>query len=345
MRSSRAIPLLLLLLIAQVALTVWLWRGSAAAPPLPTMPLLQLDRSAVTRIEINGAGQTLDILRQADQWVLPAKGGFPAGAAQVDHLLQSLKNLQPGFAVATSADAATRFRVAEDRYERRIRLFSDDRELVTLYLGDAAGPRRVFGRVKGRQAIYPLTFDAYQAEPRVEAWTDKTWLHRDPADIKSVKLGDIVLARDGDGWQLAGLADGERTDQDKAWALVSRLTDLNFMAVVGKVDKVPEGASLFDAQLTLTGDIIVTYRFTDPGQGGDPLLRLSDRDFVLRIASFTVKPLQETTRAQLVVAAPVPPLVPDPKTHQTPFTPTAPPPVGAAPEVHPRSSVPAGRGQ
>jgi hypothetical protein len=124
------------------------------------------------------------------------------------------------------------------------------------------------------------------------------------ADITSLRIGDIRLERDGDGWRLADLAEGEVTDQDAAAALVARLAGLNFMAVVGGGKSLPSGKPLLDAELTLSGGVTVQYRFVDPGQQGDPLLWVSDRDHVLRIASFTFQPLAAASRAQLLVSRP-----------------------------------------
>lgn len=314
MKARAWIPPLLGVLLVQLVLITWIWRDTGEPPALPSSPLLQFDPDKITRIQISGGTNTLDIERDGTDWVLPGNYDFPAGAFQVDRLLDALDGLRPGVAVATTADAAKRFRVAPDDYERRIRLFVADQQLAELYVGEAAGPRRVYGRVGGQTLIYPLTFDAFQAETRPDAWTDKTWLHRDMGDIKAIALPGIALTRDGDGWQLAGLADGEQTDQEKADELVSRLADLNFMAVVGRTDEPPPGKPLFDAKLTLTGDKMVTYHFVDPGQGGDPLLSVSDGPFVFRIASFVVKPLHNARRDQLVIAEPavlpVPPLQP-----------------------------------
>ena len=300
MRLQRLIPWLIVLLVAQLALTLLLWRDDAGQLPVAAGPLLSFDRAAVDGIEISDGKQTLQLRKVGDHWVLPDVFDFPAAGFRVGGLLDELGALRSGLPVATSAASARRFRVAGDGFERRLRLMQGDTELAVLYLGDAAGPRRAYGRAGGDTAIYPLDFTAFQADATHDGWTDKTLLHREVAEITALRIGDIQLERDGGGWKLAGLAEGERTDQDAAAALVARLAGLDFMAVLGPVEAAPAGSALLDAELTLGDGKRVQYRFTDPGQGGDPLLRVSDRDHVLRIGSHVFAPLKAAGRDSLV---------------------------------------------
>lgn len=298
MRVQPLLPWLTGLLIVQVLLAVWLWRGDTQ-PALPAGSLLGFDGAAVDGIEISDGERALKLVRTGEGWVLPALFDFPAAGFRVDGLLAELAVLKPGLAVATSAAAAKRFRVADEGFERRVRLLAGDAVAAELYVGDAAGPRRAYGRVGGETAIYPLAFTTFQAAVNVDDWTDKTLLHRDPATIAGITLGDIHLERDGDAWLLADLAEGETTDADAAAGLVSRLANLDFAGVHGPA-KLPQGKLLLSVALTLSDGTQVDYRFVDPGQQGDPLLEVSDRDFVLRIASYVFQSIGEVTRDKLV---------------------------------------------
>lgn len=303
MKLQRWLPWLVALLVAQLALTLWLWRDDAMPAAVATTSLLSFDPAVVDGIEISD-GKRLVQLRKIDgQWQLPAVFDFPAAGFRVDDLLTALSAVRPGLAVATTPEAAQRFRVAEDGYERLVQLQQGDVTLAKLYLGDAAGPRRAYARLDGDTAIYSLDFTAYQADADANSWTDKTWLHRSLADITGLQMRGIQLLRAGDGWQLAGLAEGESTDQAAAAALVARLADLNFMAVIGPATTVPKGQVLLALSLQLGKDRAVQYRFIDPGQQGDPLLWVSDRDHVLRIASYTFKSLTDVTREKLIQVA------------------------------------------
>lgn len=303
MKQQRLIATLAVLLGLQLLLALWLWTPAEEAGP-ERAELLAFDREAVDAIEISDAdGKTLKVIRTADGWLLPGHFDFPASAYRVDGLLGRLGSLRPGLPVATSDAAAGRFRVAKDGFERHIRLLAGDRTLAELYLGDAAGPRRAYGRAAGDSTIYPLAFTSFDAGTGAAAWTDKNYLHRDGKDLVGVTLGNIALRRDADGWVLADLAEGEQTDTDAAVGLVRQLTQLNFMSVTGPKATPPKGDPLLQAKLAFADGRTVDYRFADPGQDGDPLLVVSDRDHVLRIGSYAVKPLLEATREQLLKAA------------------------------------------
>lgn len=299
-RSDRLIGGLTLLLLVQLWLGWWLASGGEQATPLRA-ELLGFEVAAVDQIEISDAdGRTLLLQHRQDGWQLPGDHGFPAAPFRVAALLQQLAGLRPGLAVATSGEAAKHFRVAGDAFERRIRLLAGGEELAVLYLGDAAGPRRAYGRAAGDVAIYPVEFTAFDAGTAAGEWTDKAYLHRDTGELTAVVLGDLVLQRVGDDWQLAGLGEGEMPGTAAAGELVERLTGLDFMAVHGRKAAVPAGKPLLDAQLRYVDGTRVDYRFIDPGQDGDPLLVASDRDHVLRIASYVLKPLLQVRREDLL---------------------------------------------
>jgi hypothetical protein len=305
MRRKPLIPALAVLLAVQLLLGLWLWSGGQSMAPARTQ-LLTFDPSAVDGIELSdGKGKSVRLSKHGDQWQLPASFGFPAAGSRVKVLLNTLAHLKPGLAVATTTPAASRFHVADKDYKERIRLLAGDRELAVLYLGDAQGPRHSYGRAGHDSTIYPLLFSSYQAEPRLDAWLDKSYLHRAPAKLSAVQLGDLKLTHKGDAWQLTDLAAGEQTDAKAAADLVRRLTLMQFMAVQGKADKAPADKVLLTASLTFSNGKdgkprTVAYRFMDPGKGGDPVLWVSDRDYLLRVASFDFKPLSEMSRDKLV---------------------------------------------
>lgn len=296
---------LIALLGVQLALTGWVWRETAEAPAATVGGvLIAAPADAVSEIELDDGKRRLLLKRNGDGWVLPQAHDFPAGSFQVARLLDAVLNLHPGLPVADSTDAARRFRVAGDAFTRRVILRHEGKVLETLYIGDAAGPRRVYGRLGGQTAVYPLLLDRYALVTDVNAWTDKTWLHRPLGDINGVHLPGIDLRRHGDGWRLADQTAEEQLDTDKVDDLVERIANLDFMAVAGVAAPEPAGEPLLTITLELAGDRTMSYRFRDPGQQGDPLLQVSGSPFVLRVAGFMLQPLQEITRDTLLVQPP-----------------------------------------
>lgn len=204
---QRNIVFLIALLAAQVVLAVGV---SLTDPDLsesrPDAALVSLDTEAVNRIRIEGADDAEAVLARGEDggWVLPNENGFPAAEMNVSQLLDSLGDLQRGFAVATSSSARSRLRVAEDDFERRLTFFDGDTELETLYLGTSAGANQVHARTDDDDAVYLIDFGAFNAPASSSDWQDKSTLRvpRDEIDalhVAGLELNRVVPDDAGDG--------------------------------------------------------------------------------------------------------------------------------------------------
>ena len=100
------------LLAAQLALAAGLavWSARAAMVPAPGA-LLAFDKDKADKLTIEGPDKTrTDLERKGDRWVVAQAGDFEADRNQVAQLLARLSALKPGPAVATSSEAAERFK-------------------------------------------------------------------------------------------------------------------------------------------------------------------------------------------------------------------------------------------
>ncbi len=194
---QRTITILAVLLAAQLLLAAGI---SITEPELsasrPDAELVELDVEAVDGVEIEGPdGAEVVLAREDGGWVLPRDGAFPAREAGVDELLESLSGLQRGFAVATSAAARSRLRVADDEFERRLTFLDGETELETLYVGSSAGARQSHARTARDEGVYLVDFGAFDAPADSGDWQDKTTLQIPRDEIHSIVLGDLTLSR------------------------------------------------------------------------------------------------------------------------------------------------------
>lgn len=195
---QRNIVFLIALLAAQVVLAVGV---SLTDPDLsesrPDAALVSLDTEAVNRIRIEGGDDAEAVLARGDDggWVLPNENGFPAAEMNVSQLLDSLGDLQRGFAVATSSSARSRLRAAEDDFERRLTFFDGDTELETLYLGTSAGANQVHARTDDDDAVYLIDFGAFNAPASSSDWQDKSTLRVPRDEIDALHVAGLVLNR------------------------------------------------------------------------------------------------------------------------------------------------------
>ena len=322
---QKTIGVLVVLLAVQLSLAVGM---SFSRPDLATArsdtPLLDLGDRRVDRLTIEDSDNSkLVLARQGDGWVLPESGDFPADEAKVDVLLDRLKGLQRGLAVATSEGAMRRFKVSDDAFERRVVLAQGDEALATLYFGTSPGMRRVHARAQHDDGVYVVEFGVHDAAVRAEDWEDKDLLAIAPAEIETISLAGLTLKRlPGDGsdaatgqagkqttaeadWTVESLAEGESVNQVNAGALVGKLSGLRFAAVLGSEAKPEYGLEQPELVIALTrkGEQF-DYALGKRDKDQDYVLKVSHRDEYFRLPGHTGDALIKAAgRDQLIVAA------------------------------------------
>jgi hypothetical protein len=322
---QKTIGVLVILLAIQLSLAVGL---NFTRPDLATVasdtPLLDLGDRMVDRLTIEDTDNSkLVLTRQGDGWVLPDKGDFPADEAKVDLLLDRLKGLQRGLAVATSEGAMRRFKVSDDAFERRVVLAQGDETLATLYFGTSPGMRRVHARTQHDDGVYVVEFGVHDAAVRSEDWEDKALLAIPSAEIETISLAGLTLKRlPGDGsdaatgqagkqtsaeadWTVESLAEGESVNQVNAGALVGKLSGLRFASVLGSEAKAEYGLEQPELVIALTrkGEQL-DYALGKRDKDQDYVLKVSHRDEYFRLPGHTGDALiKAAEREQLIVAA------------------------------------------
>lgn len=302
--NDRTVTLLGGLLAAQLLLAAAIGlRGEEFGSAQPGKPLLALEQGQVDRLVIEQKDQKpLVLAKEGQGWRLPDLHGFPADARRVEALTGKLAGLKPRLAVATSADAVGRFKVSADAYERRLTIEGGGKALATLYLGGSAGARRSFARADGDNAVYEVELGTWEANVRPADWTDRDYLHLDPAHLARVELPGITLERKDGAWRLSDLAPGEQMVADQAEATARKLTSLAFLEVLGneaRPDYQQEQPEL-TATVRLDSGESHTLVFSKPQEGSDYVLKDSARPYYLKVAAPVVEGLKGSERKQLV---------------------------------------------
>jgi hypothetical protein len=223
----RLLTVLLVLQIAAVALLYWpADDGEAPAPSLAA----GLPSDSVETIEIRDSeGEELRLQRRDDGWFL--SNGLPAMGSMVDTLLTALIAEDPGLAIATSDRAAERFKVADDDYERRLRLSGGGQERV-VYLGSSPAFRKIHARRAGERAVYVLEFNSYDAATNDQRWLDRGLLAA--RDVSALELYGVRYERAEDAWTRA---DGEAVDDAAMETLLQVLSSLQVSGLVEADDE------------------------------------------------------------------------------------------------------------
>ncbi|MDX9835530.1 MAG: DUF4340 domain-containing protein [Desulfobulbus sp.] len=305
------------LLALQLGLAVWINLRVSGDLAVPASGMVfTIDAAAVDTLLLEEAGGTSLRLKKVDgRWLLTDLGDFPADSARVQGLVERIAGLQRGWPEATTAEAASRFKVAANGFEHRLTLSSGGTS-ARVYFGTSAGPRRVYLRSEGEDDILSMEVEARELETGADNWIDTGVLQREPGQVARLELPGLTLVRQGETLVPEGLAEGEEVVVARRDALVKRVTGLSVESVLVAAD--PAGVVLADPALqftvVLTSGERLDYVFGQPPQAGpmeqgeaaavpvDPtfVLRVTGQDRLFRVDGWQVDEIRHLNRAALV---------------------------------------------
>lgn len=295
---KKTISLLAVLLVGQIALSAYLYTPHGERVAGETR-LLGFDKSQVDTVRIEDGDQhTVTLARQNGQWSV--KGAdFPADEAAVTNLLSRLDNIIAGWPVATTAEAAEHFKVADQSFVRRLTLRHGDKVLATLYLGGSPEIRKIYARIDGRTDIHSVRFNAFDANAKDDEWIDKHPFKVAEVKISGIELSTIRLRRNAKGLVLDDLKDGEEMNGDETAMLAEFLADIPITSLASNDTQTGQGDDL-DVSLTIEGEGKRDYHFAKIEHGVDYQLTVTDRNRRFVVSAPTVDHIKSFSRDKLV---------------------------------------------
>ncbi len=288
----------------QLVLAIVLWSFSTDHTAFRAKdPLLAFDSAKVDRIEIaeNGAN-SVALVKEDGNWTIPAFAGFPADGAKVNGLLTKLTGLKKGWPVASSAEAAKRFKVTGDAYERRIVLKSGGSAIGEILLGTSPAFKQISARAGDDSHVYSVAFAAYEAGARGEDWMDRSLLNIPQEQIASIATGDVTLERKDGKFVLSGLAEGQKPNEAAIYRLVGALTYPAFDAVAGKGAEALAKVNEPDIEITVkrTSGAPIVLKYKREAAGGAYLFASSANKFLFRASEAAIEPTVKAKRDSLI---------------------------------------------
>ncbi len=304
---SRSIKLLLLLLILQAGLAVWVNVPSDDTGAFEAdKSLLAVDAGSMDAVTIEEQNKpTLRIARMDGGWVLADKSDFPVLPAKFEKFTDKLLNAKRSWPVGKTLVAARQFKVTPVRFERRVRFLRGTEVLGDVFLGSSPGFRRVHARLDGDEHTYAIDFNAFDAPAEADRWYDTEILKTAVEDIARIDLGVYALKAREDGFQVEGLRENERTDDEGVRKVVERVSEVGFIDVLFK-----DGKTLFDAgkqvleyTIEMKEGAPVTHTVVAPEEGDDYILKSSAHPHYFKVVRDRFNELRDTSRVQLVKGA------------------------------------------
>ncbi len=297
------------LLALQLVMALLVGGGGGMAPMAADTPLFAFDPDSVTGIEIQvgDGGETLRLARTGEGWTLPGLDNFPASDSRVAQLLDTLAGLTRPLPVATTVAAQGRFKVSDDRFERRLFLRGRDGDLGTLTLGDSPGFRRLFARVDDEPAVYDLRLAQSDLSAGVDDWIDRGRLRLDRADIQRIAGPGWTLVKGDEGWRLDG---SDAAPDTKALnGLLDQIASLGYHSVLGTEAAPRFGleAPALTLEIGLAGGATRDYRIGRMAQSDDFVLKEAGDPYYYRLSAFDLGDLLDLTAARLLGTVPAGP--------------------------------------
>jgi len=179
---------------------------------------------------------------------------------KIDGLLDDLKTLQVRRPVVSSGRYHSTFKVADDEYEGRVTVFSDESgsPAVDLILGNSPNYRITHVRRQGEPNVYEARGIApYDVSTDSGAWIEKQLVDVDEEAITGIAVknpeGGFELTRAEDGvWIVSAPASQAELelDQEKVLSLIRTAGSIRVEKPVVPAD--PAGQGLGETEVTLT---------------------------------------------------------------------------------------------
>ncbi len=268
----------------------------------PEEPFLEFTPETVTSIEITGAeGEELVLQKREAGWILPFSISVPADQQQINDFINKLADLKQGLAVATSKEAAKRFKLTADDFERHLVLKEGDKTMGDFYLGSSSGLRKSHARKQDHDEIITITLGSYEVEPKVENWLDKNQLKVAQETIEGITAPQFTLTKNEESWRLIDQPEKE-LNTDEVANLLDTISNIIVQSVIDpeKASALYQENAPITIQLTLAGGKNIDYSFVMGAEENSYVLKVSDRDLYYKIYSFPVEELQEVTLEKLL---------------------------------------------
>ncbi|PJF39559.1 MAG: hypothetical protein CUN54_08425 [Phototrophicales bacterium] len=271
---NRTNQILAILFGLQIVLAIVIFAASQPSnAQVETGPLLgALTPSDVNEIIISeNNGESLRIqLNDDNEWVLPDAGDYPVQEERVDALLTDIAGLQNNRLIARNRSSHDRLQVADDNFQRRIEIMTDDDHEV-LFLGSSGGVNARHTRVDGDDAVYLTSgLQPFDAPVQLSSWVDTLYFSVPRNDIVQINLenpnGTFEFKKIDDEWQYTGLQAGEVFDPDSINNLLTRLSSLRLTVPLGTEADAAWGMDDPQAVVTVT---VRSEVETEDSTGGD----------------------------------------------------------------------------
>lgn len=254
--------------------------------------ILEFDKAAVDKVIVSDESGKAILVKSEQGWELPEYQKLPADGARLEQLLATLSELKSSWPVGTSTDSHELFEVSEEKFARKIELWSQDKPAAELYLGSSPGFRKTHVRNPEANEVHAAAISTSDAAASDDSWLDRSLLASSaPTAIQSEQF---ELKKEGESWKLErgeGSLNAAHTE--------GFLSALNSLQVSSLEAKTPAMVPSWKLEV-LDGGKTLRYDFWL--EGDKVTVRRSDRDQAFSLPKSTYDLLRSYDLAKLTEA-------------------------------------------
>jgi len=302
---KKTVSLLVVVLLVQLGLVGYFRTHSRPASTVNAdEPLFHFSTGEVTGITIIGPDKAkVTLEKSGSSWKLPDYFNARADQNQVNALLDKLARLKKTWPVATTPDAAPRFKVDTKKFERHIIINKGTAPVAELYVGTSPSYRKVHVRLPSGHDIMAVSFSTSVAPVKPEQWLDKDILALNGDEITGLGIRDIHLQHKGKEWMLVEEGGQQQpVAADKVQPLLHALTSLRVEGILGTREVPAYGLEkpVVRCRVERQGKEPVIYRFGSLKDKDYYAVKRSDDPFIFKVEKWQITPLTKLTRKQLL---------------------------------------------
>ena len=290
----------------------------AAVKDQPLFPALAA--TTPQKVEIgDGTGTTVALDREGGAWTLQSPKGYPASGEKVEKLIDDIEKLSAGRPVVSNRRNHLALKVADDGFERRIRIWEKPggKPLAELYLGTSPRFQTSHVRVGGKDPVYEASgLSSYDVPADAGSWIERG-LVPIPADsvariALSNRKGSFELEKKDGRWSVKAPAARARAalDATKVDGLVRSLCGMSLESPAGVESDPAFGLDAAEATLVFAraaGDstpaaspVVVRIGAPVPAKDGERYAARSGSGYAVTIPKHSVDRALEATLAELL---------------------------------------------
>lgn len=258
--------------------------------------LLEIELDQLDGIDIEAADNLkLSLVKKEGKWLLPDAFNAPVDNDKLQKVSDDLFALNISWPVATTEAAAPRFKVVDDKFERKISFRKGSETLKILYLGSSPGFKKIHARVDQKPEIYSIDFSAFEVTAKSDDWIDKNLLKMNPDEISKISTHKFSLSQKDHQWQFDNLEESKIAQQEKINSWINKVANLRYSSILGTEEKPEYGLStpLLDYKVSKQSGDDIEFRVAK--QQDDYILKSSSQPYYFKIAEYQIQALLDAT--------------------------------------------------